>query len=205
MYFTGHIQTQLMGKWTFGWHSMLTSLSSLHTMTQWHKWAKILDGGDDLGVLAVSTTEELSSPSAVCHHLLFGGIFHCCVKPNTFQLARAPSTVPFTHACPRPHIRPALLETLAEKASKVSLCLLLSQASSPSGWYCFWFLQDIAMESLHFSFLNCCLLDCRECNTVYNIIHCNWLYNLRIKITLHCAKIKYFHWLLLIFPSRIIH
>lgn len=135
----------------------------------------------------------------------FRGIFHCCVSPYAFQLGRAPSSVPFTHACPSPRTHPALLEALTVKASQTSLRLLLSWAFGPSGWYWFRFLQDIAMESFHFSFWNCCLPDCRECNTVYNIIYCNWLCNLRIKITLHCAKIKCFHRLLVIFPSRIIH
>lgn len=83
--------------------------------------------------------------------------------------------------------------------------LLLSWATHPPGQCWYWFLSSIAVESFHFSFCNCCLLGCREYNTVYNIIYCNWLYNLRIKIAPHCARIKCSHWLAVISPSRIIH
>ena len=72
MYFTGHVQRQVMCRWTFGLTQYVsTSLSSLHTMTQWHKWAEILDRGGDLGALAISMTEQLPSPSAVCHRATF--------------------------------------------------------------------------------------------------------------------------------------
>lgn len=82
---------------------------------------------------------------------------------------------------------------------------VLSWAAHPPGqrWCCV--LQGAAVESFHFSFCNCCLLGCREYNTVYNIIYCNWLYNLRIKIAPHCDRIKCSHWLAVISPSRIIH
>lgn len=160
---------------------------------EWRKWAGILGGGADLDALVLSR---------VCHHLFFGGLFHCFIRAAHF---RWPELLPPCQACPQSsHSSCSSRDT--EKVSETSLCcFLLSQASSPSGWHWTWFLQDTAMESFHFSFCNCCLLDCKEHNVVYNTICCNWLYNLRNKITLHCAKIKCSHWLLVIFPSRIIY
>lgn len=128
----------------------------------------------------------------------FAGLFHCFITAAHF---RWPELLPPCQACPQS----SHSSCSSGDTGDISVRFLLSQASSPSGQHWIWFLQDTAMESFHFSFCNCCVLDCKEHNVVYNTIYCNWLYNLRNKITLHCAKIKCSHWLLVIFPSRIIY
>lgn len=162
-----------------GWQSVLTSLPSLHIMTKWHMWAEILDGRDDFGCIGC---EQRASRSL------------SCVLPSTFWRNRpllhktqciSVGQISFHYALqprlPSIYTHILLCWSFSLWKSRIYNCLLLSWASSPSGYYCFCFLQYISMESFHFPFLICCLLECRECNKVYNIVYSNWLYNLSIK------------------------
>ena len=197
MYFTGHIQRELMGRWTF---SVKPPYHNTEAQGNWdprwrwqlgcighkHDWRAALC----LRCVPPPTFwRDLPLLNKTQHTSVGQSSFHCAICPCPPQATHTSCSAGDT-CCESLQDTPLPPALVGLQLFRVVLFLI------PAG---------NCMESFHFSFLNCCLLHCRKCNTVYNIIYCNWLYNLRIKITLHCARTKCFHWLLWIFPSRIIH